>query len=117
MVCWLTTSTVAGVSWTARPSRLALPATTLLLSGVGAASVVGCGTGLAAGLRAARLARFGVSCCSPPACAAFGFGGDTTTGSSVPDCACTDVVTKRSDALEMKTTRRRDGTLNVWMLK
>ena len=64
MVCWLTTSTDAGISCAVRPSRLALPATTLLLSGVGAGSVFGRGTGFA-GLRAARLARFGAPCGSP----------------------------------------------------
>ena len=59
MVFWPMISTLAGISCAVRPSRLALPATTLLLSGVGAGSVSGSGTGFAAVLRAARLARFG----------------------------------------------------------
>jgi hypothetical protein len=61
------TSTVAGVWRTVRPSREALSATALLLSGVGGASVGTTGFGIAAavaGLRAA--ARRGL-CASRPA--------------------------------------------------
>src|ERR1043165_954631 len=39
MVCWPMISTLAGISRAVRPSRLALPATPLLLSGFGAGSV------------------------------------------------------------------------------
>src|ERR1700756_3075846 len=99
MVFWPTTSTLAGVSCVVRPSLLALPATTLLLSGVGAGSVTG--TGFAAGLRAACRTRFGAARCAPLwRAAACGFGGDTTTGPSIDDCDHADVVTSSNAALD-----------------
>src|SRR5579871_1470415 len=129
----MTTSTDAGVSWTVRPSRLAMVTITLPLSGVGGAggevsALEGGGVGAAAGFRAARLARLGAPFCSLPARVTFcGFGGETTTGSSVPGCcANAGVVRSRSGNAvpssqlclveEAVHARRRDGArrLRIW---
>src|SRR5262249_46229260 len=108
MVFWPMISTLAGISCAVRPSRLALPATTLLLSGVGAGSAFGGSVGFAAGFRAARLMRFGAACCWLPwRVAVCGFGGDTTTGPSVDDCGHAGVVIKSNPALESRTARAR----------
>jgi hypothetical protein len=109
-----------------RPSRLALAATALPLSGVGAVSAGGSGAGFAAGLRAVRRARLGAPCGSLPARVALcGFGGDTTTGSSVRCCANTGVAATSSgnaapgSRREIKTVRahRRDGAWKLRILK
>src|ERR1700753_823943 len=95
---WVTISTLAGNSCTVRPRRLAIVATKLPLSGVGAivasykagcatGFTAGCGAGFAAGfaavLAAVRLALRPAPADPVPArVAPFGFAGDTTTGLS-----------------------------------
>ena len=77
------------------PRRLALIATTLVLSGVRTVSALaaGCGFGFATFLAVTDLVRFPAPCASlPMRVAGFGFAGETMTGSSVPGfwSACAD---------------------------
>src|ERR1700722_3302650 len=86
MVCWSTISTVAGVCRIGRPSRLALVATALRLSGVRTtsfAALAGPGAGVAVdlGLRpAARLRTCGRTVSEFPGFASLGLGAVMTTG-------------------------------------
>src|SRR5215468_7890922 len=83
MVSWLTTSTEAGVCSTGNPSRVALPATAPVLSGV-VVAVAGVVTGVA-GAAGGRAACFGRPAFERP----LGGGEVTTTrGSWVPSLGC-----------------------------